>query len=65
MNILVNDEARTVTARTLAALVDELGLTGARIATAVEGEFVPVSRRSQLAISEGMKVEIAAPMQGG
>ncbi|NHN88115.1 sulfur carrier protein ThiS [Acetobacter conturbans] len=65
MNILVNDETRAVTSRTLAALVDELGLSGARIATAVGGEFVPASRRSQLSISEGMKIEIVAPMQGG
>ncbi|MCE0742623.1 sulfur carrier protein ThiS [Acetobacter sicerae] len=65
MNILVNDEAREVTAATLAALVDELGLKGARIATAVDGDFVPASRRSHLTIAEGMKIEIVAPMQGG
>jgi sulfur carrier protein len=65
MNILVNDEARSVSADTLAALIDELGLGGARVATAVEGEFVPVTRRSALALTEGMKVEIVAPMQGG
>lgn len=65
MNILVNDEARSVSSDTLATLIDELGLGGARVATAVEGEFVPVTRRSALALTEGMKIEIVAPMQGG
>ena len=65
MNMLVNDEAREVSASTLAALIDELGLKDARIATAVDGGFVPASRRAGLAIAEGMKIEIVAPMQGG
>ncbi|GBQ92848.1 thiamine biosynthesis protein ThiS [Acetobacter nitrogenifigens DSM 23921 = NBRC 105050] len=65
MNIVVNDETRVVNARTLAALVDELGYGDARIATAVDGEFIPGSRRCGLDIVDGMRVEIVAPMQGG
>ncbi|NHN84758.1 sulfur carrier protein ThiS [Acetobacter musti] len=65
MNILVNEEARAVTAGTLAGLVEELGFSDARIATAIDGEFIPKSARRQYVLAEGMRVEIVAPMQGG
>ncbi|NHO31336.1 sulfur carrier protein ThiS [Acetobacter fallax] len=65
MNILVNDETHVVTAGTLASLVAELGFSEARIATAIDGEFVPKATRGQHALAEGMRVEIVAPMQGG
>lgn len=65
MDILVNDEPRAVAARTLAALVEELGLTEARIATALDGTFVPATARARTEISAGARVEIVAPMQGG
>ncbi|GBR01906.1 sulfur carrier protein ThiS [Acetobacter oeni] len=65
MKILINDEAYTVTAGTLAALVAELGFSDARIATAINGEFVPGPAREHHILVEGMRVEIVAPMQGG
>lgn len=65
MKIMVNDEVHEVSARTLAALIDELGYGGARIATAMNGDFVPVPMREKTDLRDGAKVEIVAPMQGG
>lgn len=65
MKIVVNDEEQDVSAATLAALLDELGYGGARVATALNGDFVPVIHRKEAALREGVKVEIVAPMQGG
>lgn len=65
MKIVVNDEVHEVSATTLAALIDELGYGGARIATAMNGSFVPVPLRSKTELNDGAQVEIVAPMQGG
>ncbi|MFT8674820.1 MAG: sulfur carrier protein ThiS [Acetobacter sp.] len=65
MKLVVNDETHDVSAHTLAALIDELGYGGARIATALDGLFVPAVQRAQAVLAEGMRVEIVAPMQGG
>ncbi|GAN61294.1 MULTISPECIES: sulfur carrier protein ThiS [Acetobacter] len=65
MKIVVNDEVQDVSATTLATLLDELGYGGARVATALNGDFVPVAQRIQAPLHEGVKVEIVAPMQGG
>ena len=65
MQIVVNGEPRDVVATTLAALLDELGYGGARLATALDGEFVPAGGRAACGVSEGCAVEILAPRQGG
>ncbi|MBO6037490.1 MAG: sulfur carrier protein ThiS [Acetobacter sp.] len=65
MTIFVNDETHTVSATTLAALLDELGYGGARIATALDGVFVPATERAKATLINGAKVEVVAPMQGG
>ena len=64
MKIVVNGAPRDVAAETLAALLDECGFSG-RVATAVNEEFVPAGLRAGHALSEGDRVEILAPMQGG
>lgn len=63
--IEVNGEPREVAATTLATLLAELGLAEARVATAVNGSFVPAGTRAQRAIMAGDRVEILSPMQGG
>lgn len=63
--IEVNGEPREVAATTLVALLAELGLAEARVATAVNGSFVPASIRAQREITAGDRVEILSPMQGG
>ena len=65
MRIIVNNDAREVRGRTLADLLDELGFAGAVVATAVNGAFVPASRRPAHALKDSDRVEVLAPMQGG
>ena len=65
LRISVNGEPRTTTAPTLAALVVEAGLAGARIATAINGDFVPERARADRVLAEGDRVEIVSPRQGG
>ena len=65
MRILVNGASREIRAADLAAALDELGYGGAVIATAVNGEFVPVPERPGARLADGDRVEVLAPMQGG
>lgn len=65
MRILVNGASREVRAAELAAALEELGYGGAVIATAVNGEFVPVSDRQAARLADGDRIEVLAPMQGG
>lgn len=65
MKIVVNEQEHNVSAITLAALIDELGYGGARVATALNGDFVPVTHRKDALLTDGVKIEIVAPMQGG
>ncbi|MFD1914426.1 sulfur carrier protein ThiS [Halodurantibacterium flavum] len=65
MKIEINGQAQEVAADNLHDLVAELGLTAARIATAVNGEFVPSSARATRPLAEGDRVEVLSPMQGG
>jgi sulfur carrier protein len=65
MQIRVNDEPREVAGPTLAAALDEMGFGGARVATAVNGAFVPAAARGAHVLAEGDRLEVLAPMQGG
>ncbi|MFA7504833.1 MAG: sulfur carrier protein ThiS [Burkholderiaceae bacterium] len=65
MRIEVNGEARELGVATLDELLRELGLADARVATAVNGDFVPVGARAQRRLADGDRVEVLAPMQGG
>lgn len=63
--LVVNGEAREVGAQSLAALLDELGYGGQKVATAVNGEFVPERARHEVYLAPQDEVEIVAPRQGG
>ena len=65
MRILLNGEPTQTAARTLEELVAALGYGELRIATALNGSFVPVRARPETRIAEDDKVEIVAPRQGG
>jgi sulfur carrier protein len=54
-----------MSAATLVAALQELGYAEAVVATAVNGEFVPVGARSNALLAEGDQLEVLAPMQGG
>lgn len=64
MQIIVNGTATEVAAQTLSALLDELGYADARVATAVNENFVSAAGRD-VALSPGDRVEIVTPRQGG
>ncbi len=65
MKIIVNGQSHEVAATLLGAALGELGYGEARVATALNGEFVPKPARARTRLSDGDRLEILAPMQGG
>lgn len=65
MKIQVNGEAQVIAAKTLAEALAELSWGEARVATAVNGTFVPKMARAQTLLNDGDQIEVLAPMQGG
>ena len=65
MKILVNGAWRETGAVDLAAALQELGYSDAVVATALNGEFVPAGSRTGARLTEGDRLEVLAPMQGG
>lgn len=65
LKIEVNGERKETGAETLAELCDALGYGGLKIATALNGAFVPASQRGEANLSQGDRVEIVSPRQGG
>ena len=62
---MVNGEPQETQGRTLAELCAALGYGDAKIATALNGSFVPATRRAQTVLHDDDRVEIVAPRQGG
>jgi sulfur carrier protein len=65
IELVVNGRKIGSEARTLAALIEERGLANAKVATAVNGQFVPEARRATTALDRGDRVEIVSARQGG
>ena len=65
IDVIVNGRALVTAAKTVSDLVAAQDFTGARIATAVNGHFVPEVRRATTPLQSGDRVEIVAPRQGG
>ncbi len=65
MKITVNGEAKTVAASAVTDVLVELGYGNAKVATAINGEFLPASLRSATKLDENDQLEIVAPRQGG
>jgi sulfur carrier protein len=65
VRLVVNGAEREIVADTLAAALLRLDYGEARVATALNGEFVPARKRGETALREGDRVEIVAPRQGG
>lgn len=63
--ITVNGRAAQTGADTLADLVAEQGFGDARVATAVNGDFVAERARARIALRDGDNVEILSVRQGG
>lgn len=65
MKITLNGAPRDVMATSLPDLLEECGFGDAKVATAVNEEFVPATARAGVVIAEGDRVEVVAPRQGG
>jgi len=65
MKILVNGAWRETDASDLASALTELGYGEAVVATALNGEFVPTGSRADARLTDGDRLEVLAPMQGG
>ena len=65
MQIFVNGDRKDIESETLALALNALGYRGKKIATAVNGQFVPAAARQTVRLTDGDKIEVVAPMQGG
>ena len=66
MQIYINGEERTIAKQTnMAALVEELGLSGKRIAVEVNEELVPRSTFNEHLVHANDRIEIIAAVGGG
>ncbi|WP_386173913.1 sulfur carrier protein ThiS [Sulfitobacter sp. R86518] len=65
MKLQLNGAPLDNEAPTLAALLESEGFGGAKVATAVNGSFIPASLRASHHLSSGDSIEVLAPMQGG
>ena len=65
MKLQLNGAPLDSDAPTLAALLEAEGFGSAKVATAVNGSFIPASLRASHHLSSGDSIEVLAPMQGG
>ena len=65
MTLIVNGEPRELAAGTLAEALRTLDYGEAKVATALNGEFVPARARGATPVKDGDRIEIVAPRQGG
>ena len=66
ITVSINGEPRQLPANTtVAALIDEMGLTGKRIALERNGEIVPRSTYTNVQLADGDKLEVVVAVGGG
>ncbi len=65
MKLVVNGELQEIPAATLAEALQSLDLAEAKVATALNGEFVAARARAATPVKDGDRIEILAPRQGG
>jgi sulfur carrier protein len=65
MTLIVNGEPREVAGETLAEALLALDYGEAKVATALNGEFVPARARDATPVKDGDRIEVVAPRQGG
>ncbi|MCJ8139000.1 sulfur carrier protein ThiS [Falsirhodobacter halotolerans] len=64
MNITINGTPHDLIATNVEGALSEAGFTG-KVATALNGAFVPKGLRATTPLTEGAALEVLAPMQGG
>lgn len=65
MKLIVNGDERELGVRDLAEALSALDYHDAIVATAVNGDFVPARARAGTTLSDGDRIEIVSPRQGG
>jgi len=65
MKITVNGDPVEIEAGSVTTLLAQLGYGDAKVATAVNGVFVPAGQRDDTVLGAGDALEIVAPRQGG
>lgn len=65
ISITVNATAHTLHARSLADVLEALEYGGQKVATALNGDFVPERMRGDTLVSDGDSIEILSARQGG
>ncbi|RUO99621.1 sulfur carrier protein ThiS [Hyphomicrobium sp.] len=65
IEVTVNGRKARSRATTLQALVAEQGFADAKVATALNGEFVSEGRRATTPLNGGDRIEIVTARQGG
>ena len=63
--ITVNGKTLQTTHETVQLVINELGLSTGRYAVEIDGELVPKSELTTLAIVEGMHIEVVQAVGGG
>ena len=65
MRVIINGEAREISAGSVEALLGELEYEGTHFAIALNYDVVPKSRWAETPIKSGDEIEIITPRQGG
>ena len=65
MKITLNGEARDLDGPSVTDALAQIGLGAARVATALNGSFLPAAARAATILKDGDALEVVAPMQGG
>jgi sulfur carrier protein len=65
MRIQVNGDTKEVSARTILALIEELGVNPRKVAVERNFEIVPRSLHAETALSEGDRIEMVIFVGGG
>lgn len=65
MQIFVNARPHEVQGTRLDQVLTETGFDRPTIATALNGDFIPLEERAETELKDGDRVEVLAPMQGG
>ncbi|MEO9779470.1 MAG: sulfur carrier protein ThiS [Sedimentitalea sp.] len=65
MKLQLNGAPVEMQGATLTDLLEAEGFGGAKVATAVNGMFVPAPLRAGHVLNDGDSIEVLAPMQGG
>ena len=65
MRVIINGEAREISATSVDALLGELDYEGTHFAIALNYDVLPRSRWAETSLKSGDEIEIITPRQGG